>query len=178
MLHAFSFCFSVIRRYKSQFRYFSTDTKIKKNAKETLRVWQATVRRARARRTAFAVVQKEQPNAFNAYYQSSIHKRATPLRNVSQKLTLNPAKNYHTQYTSITRSATSERWARGCPARRAWEANVPILRRCYMKVKQPWTREANKANVDVNSQSLSYIARYQCFSWKNISCSADLTDHR
>lgn len=30
MLHAFSFCFSVIRRYKSQFRYFSTDTKIKK----------------------------------------------------------------------------------------------------------------------------------------------------
>ncbi|KAL0124010.1 hypothetical protein PUN28_006076 [Cardiocondyla obscurior] len=31
----------------------------------------------RARRTAFAVVRKEQPNAFNAYYQSSIHKRAT-----------------------------------------------------------------------------------------------------
>jgi len=50
------------------------------------------------------------------YYQSSIHKRATRFAASLKKVTSNLAKNYYVvpiHITSITRSATSERWARG-----------------------------------------------------------------
>lgn len=88
--------------------------------------------RTRARRTAFAVVQKEQPNAFNAYYQSSIHKRADTLRGVSLKSNVESCKELLRSITSITRSATSERWAPGVSGKKGTGGEcIPILRGCY-----------------------------------------------
>lgn len=69
----------------------------REKAKETLRESDEgdgeEEEKAQARRTAFAIVQKEQPNAFNAYINQAYTSGLRALRSVSQKVTSNPAKN-------------------------------------------------------------------------------------
>lgn len=84
--------------------------------------------RTRARRTAFAVVRKEQPNAFNAYYQSSIHKRATRFVASLKKVTSSLAKNYYAVYNiNVDHEKRDERTngLGGCPASGARAACIP-----------------------------------------------------
>lgn len=90
--------------------------------------------RTRARRTAFAV-RKEQPNAFNAL--SIKHTQASDtLRGVSQKSNVESCKELLRDITSITRSATSERWGLGgVSGKKGNERSTPTLSEYYYEGK-------------------------------------------
>jgi len=83
----FRTCAKIVKRTRRKRFEFDRRCDVRIAAEGKGRTW--------ARRTAFAVVRKEQPNAFNAYYQSSIHKRATRFAASLKKVKSSLAKNYY-----------------------------------------------------------------------------------